>query len=138
MTNLLSVSIIDDDKLYQFTIQKTIEKTGLTQQVLSFYDGLSALNFLRNNSAEADKLPDIILLDINMPEMDGWQFLDEYLAIQPPLAKYARVYVVTSSIDGADLTKSKTINGVFDFIVKPIQKDKLIEIFKAFQGIDTE
>ncbi|MCU0394165.1 MAG: response regulator, partial [Thermoflexibacter sp.] len=94
--------------------------------------------FLRNNSAEADKLPDIILLDINMPEMDGWQFLDEYLAIQPPLAKYARVYVVTSSIDGADLTKAKTINGVFDFIVKPIQKDKLIEIFKAFQGIDTE
>ncbi len=130
--NLPIVCIIDDDKLYQFTIQKAIEKTGKASQTISFPNGLEAISFLKNHLSKVDKIPDIILLDVNMPVMNGWQFLNEYLSLENQIAKKPIIYVVTSSIDNADMIKVKSFEGVKDFVVKPILRDRLLEILEDF------
>ncbi len=130
--NLPIVCIIDDDKLYQFTIQKAIEKTEKASQTISFPNGLEAISFLKNHLSKVDKIPDIILLDINMPVMDGWQFLNEYLSLENQIAKKPIIYIVTSSIDNADMIKVKSFEGVKDFVVKPILRDRLLEILEDF------
>jgi CheY-like chemotaxis protein len=130
--NLPMVCIVDDDKLYQFTIQKAIEKTGKASQTISFPNGYEAINFLKNHLSQPNKLPDIILLDINMPVMDGWQFLNEYLSLENQIAKKPIIYIATSSIDNSDMIKVKSFEGVKDFIVKPILRDKLLEILEDF------
>jgi CheY-like chemotaxis protein len=130
--NLPIICIIDDDKLYQFTIQKTIEKTQKVAQIISFPNGSEAIIFFKNHLSQPDKLPEIILLDINMPVMDGWQFLNEYLSLENQITKKAIIYIVTSSIDNADKLKVKSLEGVKDFVVKPISKDRLAEILENF------
>ncbi|GAB4476697.1 MAG: response regulator [Thermoflexibacter sp.] len=130
--NLPIICIIDDDKLYQFTIQKAIEKTQKVGQIISFPNGYEAISFLKNHLSQPNKLPEVILLDINMPVMDGWQFLNEYLALENQIAKKSIIYIVTSSIDNADKLKVKSLEGVKDFVVKPISKDRLAEILESF------
>ncbi|MEQ8534886.1 MAG: response regulator, partial [Imperialibacter sp.] len=73
----------------------------------------------------SDELPDVILLDINMPVMDGWQFLDEFVKIKPLIKKKITIYMVSSSIDEADLERAKTYEEVSDFIVKPVKAEDL-------------
>lgn len=130
--SLPTIWIIDDDKLYQFTIQKAIEKTQKVGQIISFPNGYEAINFLKNHLSQPNKLPEVILLDINMPVMDGWQFLNEYLALENQIAKKSIIYIVTSSIDNSDKLKVKSLEGVKDFVVKPISKDRLVEILESF------
>ena len=77
-----------------------------------------------------ESLPDIILLDLSMPIMDGWQFLDEFVKINPKIGKKITVFICSSSISPDDVARAKSINAVSDFIIKPMTKDKLIEIIK--------
>lgn len=128
--NLPIICIIDDDKLYQFTIQKVIEKTQKASQIISFPNGYEAINFFKSHLSQPDKLPEIILLDINMPIMDGWQFLNEYLSLENQIVKKSIIYVVTSSIDNADKLKVKSLERIKDFVVKPVSKDRLVEILE--------
>ncbi|MFT6828560.1 MAG: CheY-like chemotaxis protein, partial [Roseivirga sp.] len=77
-----------------------------------------------------ENLPEIILLDLNMPVMDGWQFLDQF--VQIPTKKKTTIYIVTSSIDPEDLNRAKSYEAVTNYLVKPINIDTLTEILKDF------
>ena len=70
-----------------------------------------------------EALPDIIFLDINMPFMDGWQFLEEYTKIKPTLSKQIVIYVVSSSISEYDIERARNNSNVSDYFVKPITVD---------------
>ena len=74
--------------------------------------------------------PEILLLDLSMPIMDGWEFLEEYILLSPKLDRKITIYIISSSISPYDIDKAKSISIVTDFIIKPISKEKLIEIFK--------
>ena len=74
-------------------------------------------------------LPDIIFLDLNMPVMDGWEFLNEFLKIKNNLNKKITLYVVSSSIDPRDLERVKSFNMVTDYLIKPIELKKFEKIF---------
>ena len=89
------------------------------------------MNFLNENSNTPEQLPDIILLDLSMPVMDGWQFLEAYINIKPRIGKQIIVYIVSSTIAPDDLLRAKSISEVNDFIIKPITKDQMVEMLTA-------
>ena len=123
--------MIDDDNIYQYTAKVLLESTGMTGQIYAFYNGLDALNFLiDNNHSNIELLPDIIFLDINMPVMNGWEFLEEYQKIYQTLAKSIVVYVVSSSVDTDDMLKSRSFSAVTDYLIKPVNRTKFMELIE--------
>lgn len=131
-----NVCLIDDDKIYQFTARKILESTGLAKSILSFYNGSEAIGYLRENqSKEKDQLPDVIFLDINMPVMNGWQFLEEFHKMTQSLKKIITIYVVSSSVDDCDIQKSKAYTSVTDYIVKPINRIKYQQLIERLNGV---
>jgi CheY-like chemotaxis protein len=120
--------IIDDDVIYQKIIHKLIQKTEVISSHASFTNGNEALNTLKNTIEEKNLLPDIILLDINMPIMDGWEFMEEIKIIKSKIDKRITIYMVSSSIAPEDKNKSKTFADIFDYISKPLSVNDLMTI----------
>ena len=129
--NKPSVLIVDDDQVYRFAATKTIESTGIADRVDECNNGLDALNFITHAIYSYSKLPDIIFLDINMPVMDGWEFLEAYGSIISKLSKPIRIYIVSSSVDNNDVLRSKQFKHVIGYVVKPVYKDKFSEILST-------
>src|SRR5262249_16378679 len=125
------VCIVDDDPLVHFITKKMLKPKVPTDRVLSFFHGKEAYDFLTGNMLQTESLPDIILLDINMPEMDGIDFLDAYNSIQSKLSKPIAIYVISSSMNKMELFKVKNNPYVRDFISKPLDKKSLETIFKS-------
>lgn len=117
--------IIDDDQIYVFGLRKLIDFHKYSKNLLVFKNGAEAIKYMKPLITSSDELPDVILLDINMPVMDGWQFLDEFVKIKPLIKKKITIYMVSSSIDEADLERAKTYEEVSDFIVKPVKAEDL-------------
>ena len=116
------ICIIDDDQIYQLIINKVAERTGVFDDICFYNDGTEALEDLKS----PDKLlPELILLDINMPHMDGWQFLDSLIKHRPDFDKETTVYIVTSSIAHSDRTKALSYKQVSGFLSKPLSVEKL-------------
>lgn len=130
MNKIKHLTLVDDDDIFVFLTKKTIEQTNLVDLIKVFENGLDALNFLTENKNNVDVLPEIILLDLSMPIMNGWQFLAEYTKLNPTIGKKITIYICSSSISPADIARAKTISEVSDYIIKPITKDKLIDIIK--------
>lgn len=113
---MLRTIIIDDDEIVTFLQKKLVTKSELDLDPYIFQDGRDALNFLENESdPEVDYL---LLLDINMPSMSGWEFLDSLNHI--PGNERFYVVMVTSSIDRKDKREAANDPHVVDFIEKPI------------------
>jgi len=123
--------IIDDDNMYISLLKKIIELKKLSQNLLVFSNGKEALDHFKSilPGNDAEKIPEIIFLDVNMPVMDGWQFLEEFLQIENKTKKSITIYVVSSSIDPKDYKKAKTFSSVTDYLIKPINISKIEEIF---------
>jgi len=127
----LIVCLVDDDSIYRFTAERTIAATQVQGRIISFPDGKAALAFLANE-ADNNQLPDIIFLDINMPEIDGWQFLDQFKQLKSQLDKSIVIYMVSSSIDELDIKRSQTYEEVSGYLVKPVHKERFEEILSRF------
>ncbi|HLF51542.1 response regulator [Flavobacterium sp.] len=130
MNPIKNLMIIDDDDVFVFLTKKTIAQVNVVENIKVFDNGLDSINYIKENWENADLLPEVIFLDLSMPIMDGWQFLDEYILLEPKIEKEIIIYVISSSISPEDLKKAKSINVVTDFIVKPITKEKLMEVIK--------
>jgi CheY-like chemotaxis protein len=130
MNQAIKICIIDDDAVYKYTITKILKQLKCVENILSFSDGEEALDFLKNIENQANRLPDLILLDINMPVMDGFQFMQEFCEFNNGLKVPIPVYLVTSSIDSSDIEQSKQIPHIRDYITKPIRAEKIKEIIQ--------
>lgn len=130
MTTLKQLTLVDDDEVFVFLTTRMLEKYQLVDLIKIFDNGYEALVFIKENMDNIESLPDIILLDLSMPIMDGWQFLDEFVKINPKIGKKITVFICSSSISPDDVARAKSINAVSDFIIKPMTKDKLIEMIK--------
>lgn len=133
MSKPFIICIVDDDDVYRYTMTRTIQVVGLAKKILIFEDGEQAMEFMIENVANAQNLPDLIFLDINMPVMDGFQFLEEYVKIKPSVGKKITIYMITSSVDPADVERAKKFEEISDYIVKPIKPDQLSSIVNALQ-----
>lgn len=122
------ICVIDDDEIYQKIIRKLIARAEVFERAVFYMRASDALEDLRNPETN---LPDVILLDINMPGMDGWQFIELLQKSYPSLFNECAIYIVTSSIAYSDKEKLKEFAGLAGFLSKPIKVDQLIEIGKA-------
>jgi CheY-like chemotaxis protein len=122
----LNIFLVDDDQIYQFTAKKTLESMGLSGKISAFADGQQAIQHIKDNLSNSEELPDVIFLDINMPVMDGWQFVEEYQKLQ--LGKKVSLYMVSSSVDEADLKRSKDYGVIDDYIIKPVGRSRFEEL----------
>lgn len=121
--------LIDDDDSYLYGIRKLIEYHQLCAQVKGFSNGRIAIEYIKEHLHEVDSLPDYILLDLEMPIMDGWQFMEAFMLIKPLIHKEVVIYVVSSSIDDRDKQKAKSISAITDYLLKPMNTKSLRAVF---------
>ncbi len=132
MKKLLKTSIVDDDRIYIFGLSKLIEMNDFCQELQVFNNGKEALdNFLQDIEA-GNELPEVILLDINMPVMDGWEFLDEYVKVKHKIKNKVKIYMVSSSVNLSDIDRAKTYDDIVDYVIKPIKSSDLQKISNDF------
>ena len=133
MKKIDAICIVDDDPITVFGIRKMLDNLQVCDTIYTFENGKLAIEGIKRRLEEGGEIPEVIFLDINMPIMDGWQFLEEFISI--PLKKSVRINIVTSSIDPADLHnweyyKEKTHHHI-DFKNKPIRLKDIAEITVA-------
>jgi CheY-like chemotaxis protein len=120
--------VIDDDNIYQIIVNKIIQKSEMFSDISSFKNGKEAINAVNNSLNNIESFPDIILLDINMPIMDGWEFMEELQILKPSINKQIIVYIVSSSIAVEDKNKAKTYPDILGYLSKPVNINDLILI----------
>ncbi|SMO68532.1 response regulator [Solitalea koreensis] len=130
MKSIDNLCVIDDDKVCQFIIKTYAAKRSLAKNMQLFSDANEALQYLKNTSTDPKRLPDMILLDINMPIMDGWTFLEEFQKIRENMHKDIIINMITSSIQEDDMLKSKSYSDVAGFYVKPLNEELIINMFE--------
>ena len=110
--------IIDDDPIFVFGAKKNLQYANFSEDIVVFHNGADALNNLKTLISKDEKLPDVILLDINMPIMDGWQFL-EYFSEFNTLKKI-HIYILSSSLNPEDIERARRHISVNDYVIKPV------------------
>lgn len=121
-----TICIVEDDPNYLMLTKKMIEFTSLFREILTYRNGKQAYEGLIDWKAKNGKLPDIILLDINMPIWDAWDFLDEFSNVEVPWN--GLIFIMTSSIDKVDEEKATEYPLVKGYLRKPVSFEKIIEI----------
>ena len=134
MERPLLVALVDDDRVYQFTTERMLMRLDDEVQFQWFKDGEEALSFLNAHALESESLPDVLILDINMPIMDGWQFLDAYRSRKDVLAKHIDIYMISSSADERDQLRARSYSDVTDYLEKPITSDLLRSLLDRYVG----
>lgn len=131
MKEIDTLYLVDDDDTFQFIIERTITNLELVRSIKLFSNGKQAIDFLEATLGDLGQLPDVILLDLAMPIMDGWGFLENYILLKPRIGKKITIYVVSSSIDPADMQRAKAISEVTDYVVKPLTREKLAAMLQT-------
>ena len=126
-----TICIVDEDEVYQLTSRKMIERIYSAKNILVFSNGAEAMRFLWETVPDEDILPDVIFLDVNMPFMDAWQFLDAYAELQPMLTKQIVIYVISSSVSHSDIERARAIKAVKDYYIKPINLEQYAHMLKS-------
>ncbi|WP_179343852.1 response regulator [Winogradskyella ursingii] len=125
--------IIDDDPIFVFGAKRMMELSDFCESFMIYKNGQEAIDNLKPIIISGENIPDVILLDINMPIMDGWQFLDEFIKIES--SKEITIFIVSSSIDPADKERVKQYQNVSNYIVKPISIEKLKRISEGITEV---
>jgi two-component system chemotaxis response regulator CheY len=131
MSKFKDVFVIDDDRVFHFIIKKLFSKNNIDVNPSFYLNGLEAIEEIKDKIMQGFDLPDLILLDINMPIMDGWQFLDEFRKTRKttPNGKTI-IYLVSSSDSQSDIVKAKEYQDqVKDYFFKPMTLEDLKKIF---------
>ncbi|MCE7060880.1 response regulator [Dyadobacter sp. CY343] len=133
MDKVTNLWVVDDDEIYRFAVNIIIGRSAIAEQTNYFNNGQLAIDAFNENLGTPDKLPDLILLDLNMPVLDGWQFLDAVGKLLPTVQKKVHIFIVSSSNDEEDFARAQSLSEVQDLIVKPLTPKVLTEILARIQ-----
>lgn len=129
MADNRTILFVDDDEISNFVSVKTIEDAKIADHILSVTSAMEALDLIDKGLTGQGHYPDLIFLDINMPVMTGWDFLEEYKKIKTKLPRPIRIIILTSSVYQHDKEKANTYEDVDDYTLKPLSISDL-QIFK--------
>lgn len=127
----LHILIIDDDEINNFIAAKLIDKIPPRARVSTCLNGEEGIDYIKSRLDKQQELPDIIFLDINMPVMNGWEFLEEYATLTSKISKKIVINMLSSSVYNDDISKSKTYPTVNRFISKPLTIEKIQDLYKS-------
>lgn len=122
------ILLIDDDEPTNFLNKMTVEQTGCVQHVQVAQSGQEALDYLMGDHPR----PDLIFLDINMPAMDGWEFLEKYQLLPKEQKAEIVMIMLTTSLNPDDELRSRTIPEIAGFENKPLQRPRLENILSTY------
>jgi CheY-like chemotaxis protein len=125
-----NLALVDDDYIYVLLTKRTLQQTNLVENIKVFGNGLEAIEYLSANCDNPSHLPEVILLDLSMPIMDGWQFMEEFILLKPRIGKKITIYIISSSITPSDLIKAREISEVSDYYIKPVSKEQFINLLR--------
>ncbi|WP_346236963.1 response regulator [Niabella insulamsoli] len=126
------VLVVDDDPVFKLIARKLFEKSGDLFSVSFAENGREAMDVLEHIIAEdVEKMPDVILLDIEMPIMNGWDFMERFITLPPDLTKKINVYTVSSSIAQEDKNRAASYPQIKAYITKPLTVEAIQTIAEA-------
>lgn len=129
MTDIkINMLVIDDDEINVFIIKKLVEKTGYAVSLTAKSNGQLALDYLTALVDNGEPFPQLILVDINMPLVNGWEFLEAYEKLNMP--EQTHMYMVSSSVYENDIEKAKSYKAIKGFISKPLSIGRLTELLR--------
>ena len=125
----MRVLLVDDDKICNFITEATLNRLGVTEQIHAVLNGKEALEYINHMLTGDRLLPDVILLDLNMPLMNGFQFIESFRKLDFPKKEEIKIVVLTSSENPEDIVEVKKLC-VDHYLTKPIKEKKLLEILE--------
>ncbi|WP_084523757.1 response regulator [Adhaeribacter aquaticus] len=128
MSIFKTILLIDDDVISNFITEKLIIREGFGRRVITYQNAEDALDFLNQCLKANEPFPDLIFLDLNMPGMDGWEFLEEYRKFPEGTINACRLFMLSSAVDAKDIVHAKSLNEVEDFISKPLTTEDMVII----------
>ena len=123
-----TVMIIDDNPVDLYILSRMITKNNFGKNLLNYSEAEAAIKYLQENQDNVSKLPQVIFVDIYMPLMSGFEFLEAYDLLSDTLKNYCKTYIISSTIDNDDIAQSSSNKNVVSFHVKPITKEFLDRI----------
>lgn len=127
-TNHKRVMVVDDAPIDRMIAQKVMTRQGFAEQVVAAESAMDALQYLKSHEEDPDSLPSLIFLDINMPEMSGFDFLDAYNNLPETIKRKCIIVMLSSSLHPEDKQRALSSPYVFKFLSKPINPEKLKEL----------
>lgn len=128
MTKIKSTCIIDDDPIFIYGTQRLMQEENFSETIIVFNNGQDAIDGLYEMTERGENLPSVILLDLNMPIMNGWEFLEDFVKIPNLNRESVTVYIISSSVDPRDLERIKNYEVVNNYILKPLTPQDLLAI----------
>ncbi len=119
------VWLVDDDAIFRTCAKIILKEEGLAGPIRDFQDAKNTLTYLAQAMNGHINAPEIILLDINMPQMNAWHFLDQYKTLPEEFRKDIRVFILTSSIDPRDMQRSLNFKEVKGYLPKPLTESEI-------------
>lgn len=133
MNKIDTTCIIDDDPIFVYGTKRVMKEVDFTEKIVVYNNGQDAIDGLTETVNNGDNIPPVVFLDLNMPIMNGWEFLEEFNKLPEEAIAGVTIYIVSSSIDPRDLEKVKQFNVVNNYIVKPVTPKDLEAIMQTIK-----
>ena len=127
-----AIMLVDDDDSTNFYNKRMVKKTGLVDKIIVKNNGQDAIDYLIQADANGEVKPDLIFLDINMPGMDGWDFLEEYKKFDKTNGSTIIIIMLTTSLNPEDEARASKIDDVSGFRIKPLSEDYVVDVVKKY------